>query len=91
MIKQCGNCEFWARDNAIAVFPSGRSCAPCGVPLPIWLVPSSEQANYTWEDIGQDCPLYKEKQDIEEDDGDLPDENGYTRADEDWFFDDKDD
>ncbi len=25
------------------------------------------------------------------DDDDPPDENGYTRADEDWFFDDKDD
>ena len=61
MIKQCGNCEFWDRKNAIAVFPSGRRCAPCGTPIPIFVVPASGQTNQTWEDAGKDCPVYKER------------------------------
>ena len=90
MIKQCGNCYYWDIEDAMnSQNFVNRKIAECKFPVPI-----SVPKTMTYGDQGQDCPLhvYEERQSAtEEDDDDQPDENGYTRADEDWFFDDKDD
>lgn len=78
MTKQCGNCKWFLSTLKECNYPEDK--------LPVcaskWRV---------WEKHGTDCPVYAESQDAAEEDEDRPDENGYTRADEDWFFDDKDD
>lgn len=87
MIKQCGNCHYWDRENAMnSQNFVNRKIAECKFPVPI-----SVPKTMTYGDQGQDCPVHNQIAAIEEDDDDPPDENGYTRADEAWFFDDKDD
>lgn len=80
--KQCGNCTFWNRENATSHNQSGliKLAAKCLAPIPhsiIW-----EIKTVMAFDEGEACPIYVERQD----DGDSPDESGYTRDDEDWFF-----
>ena len=82
--KQCGNCQFWdhkSQENAVSdcLYDSYPKCFERDDKMPM----ACEEGN--------DCPVYVERQDAHEGDDDPPDENGYTRADEDWFFDDKDD
>jgi hypothetical protein len=60
MIKQCGSCEFWDRENAsYPVFGRLHTIAPC---KNYW----NSQAYHEGKDIiaendGQNCPTYKEK------------------------------
>lgn len=78
MDKKCGNCEFWDKDNAInSPYFMDRKLSQCKFPVPI-----SVPKTCTYNDQGQDCPLYVERQDAVEQDDDRPDENGYTRADD---------
>ena len=53
-MKQCGNCEFWDRENAAESLQyEGKSYAQC----------SNLKSNksYAYEFNGQDCPVYKER------------------------------
>lgn len=93
--KQCGNCQFWEFniDKSMHVDYNMGDCAyslpdfPASIPFKLIL--DGQEAMFDIE--GQDCQVYVERQDAVLDQDDPPDENGYTRSDEDWFFDDKDD
>jgi len=60
--QSCSTCEFWDRENIKEVFPSGRKCAPCDAPRAFWIDPYLDNQE-TWEDVGQDCPVYQERKD----------------------------
>ena len=57
MIKQCGNCEFWDRENAMSSPKfKDRKIAEFKFPAPI-----SVTKTMVYEDQGSDCPVYLEK------------------------------
>jgi len=51
--KQCGNCEFWDKENAINSSFVNKKLAECRFPVPICV-----SKTMTYEDIGKDCPIY---------------------------------
>jgi len=56
MVKKCGNCEYWDREKAGYSFYANRSLASCNFPTPI-----SVKKTMTYENEGQDCPVYLER------------------------------
>lgn len=58
MTKQCGTCHFWDRENAMnSPHFINRKLAQCKFPVPI-----SVPKTCTYNDQGQNCPVYKQSE-----------------------------
>lgn len=58
--KQCGNCAYWDRENAIStLFWGGELRADCLHPID---TQGLYRRNFMYKTEGHDCPVYKERQ-----------------------------
>ncbi len=56
LLKQCGNCKWWDKENKYRVHHARKDKSKCIYPLPFYIA-----RPHLYETDGQDCSVYEEK------------------------------